>query len=217
MKGKKDSFIRIFGVLIFIGFFPFTTVMADSETEWWPSLAIDLKLSKKFKLYFEGQYRFDEGITEEKCKFLEVGAGYRIKRWVRVRVNYRLSDYPEGIRNRFDANLTLRFKTKKIILLNRIRFQTEMVEGLDTAFVFRDRIKIKYQFIKRVIPFIGTELFLSINDVAKIEDRVRFTAGVEIVLLKKLDFGFSYHHQRTLRSYNLDIDNIFATQLSYSF
>lgn len=217
-KHIKGLVVEKFVIVLILLFFSCTHFLpGESDTELWTSVQLKFNLKQGFRLYLEGQYRFDNDITAEKCKFAEIGVGYKIKKWINIRANYRLSDYPYETRNRFDINMTLSLKNKKFKLSNRFRLQDEIISGIDPLIFFRNKVKLELKVTKRVIPFIGAELLLSLKKIGRIEDRMRLTSGVRIKALKKLSLDLYYHYQQTLRSYNKDIDNIFVTKLSYSF
>ena len=95
-----------------------------------------------------------------------------------------------GYRHRF-GDFRLGTKVRYQQVLNLIRNAERLPNGSDKL-TFRHKVDVKYEGEKKVQPFIAVEYFLPLDQGLVALSRVRYRAGVDVDLPKKMETSFFY-------------------------
>ena len=185
----------------------------------WTGIGLEMEVLKDLTAGFETQTRFNDNFSGFNQAYVEFSADYKILKGFNASIIYRYarkkSDYF------FNANriaLDLSYKLKLDFGLDfktRARFQhgfdrLSEINGIypDRKNVYRQSFKISYKHddFKLLSPYIGTEIFHSIqpiNENAGFLDTYRLKAGVSVDLPKRqsLKIFYTFEHE------NRSVDN----------
>ncbi|HLS31754.1 MAG TPA: DUF2490 domain-containing protein [Flavobacteriaceae bacterium] len=159
------------------------------------------KLNKKFGLTLKQEFRFRENASKFKKSNTTFSGEYKMKSWLRFRLNYRytlnkrMKKRVLGQRHRLMGDIIFRKKHQKFRFSNRIRFQSEIKtvhyknnRGFPPATALRNTIKVKYRINKKYRPHFSVDFRFSLYDRSATHtgfNRHRITAGVDISVSKK--------------------------------
>ncbi|MCP4220762.1 MAG: DUF2490 domain-containing protein, partial [bacterium] len=132
-----------------------------STVDFWQTFGVDFIPAKGFKLYLEKQLRFEDEFTNLESDISEIGARYRLAKFLDFRVNYRFVSRTGEKRNRFDGNLQLNFKWNNLRLTNRVRLQNEAIDDQEDNYSeleFRNRLRLTFKRKAKIRPFVGGEI-----------------------------------------------------------
>ncbi len=212
----------VFCLMIFVFVVTVSGQTGDAETEFWQVVGVDFRPASGMKLYLEKQIRYEKKFTDLESDLMEIGLKYSLSKLMDIRVDYRFEYRPDSNqkRNRLDANLYLNFEWDTFDLSNRSRIQKEFIKTLENKYSeleFRDRIRLTFHASKKVFPYIGGEIFLGLGDDARERNKLRFTAGTDWRVTKRVTVTLFYHYQKFLEDTNSKRFNILGCKFNYSF
>ncbi len=173
-----------------------------SDAELWTGAGIRKNITKKLSVHFEEQVRMNDNISSIKNYFSQVGAAYRLNKYLKVSGAYRFKnvqrlDGTYRVVNRLHGDVRFRYKAKPIIVLYRARMQVEYGQrnnGPRTDYYDRNKLTLKLDLDKMFSPYISSEVYLDIT--AKQFDKVRYTIGTDLDLNKRNEVTIFYRIQR---------------------
>lgn len=208
-----------------------TVFSQQSDFQFWPQIQIGYELSDKFKLSLEEEVRLRENASQIKKELTDLGLTYKVSKFLRLSLNYRLEltyDNPDerSWRNGIYGDITLRKEIQRFRLDYRIRFQSPKVEAISEISTqnqwLKNRHKISLEYnVKgiRLTPEIEAELFLPFKRQESLAfDEYRLWAKLSYGLNKKNEIGIKYGIQQEINasdplrayilgiSYSLDIN-----------
>jgi len=208
----------------------FTQTIKDANL--WTGVGLEMEVAKNLTAGFETQLRLNDNMSSFNQAYVEFTADYKIVKGLNVSGIYRYarkqSDYFFNA-NRLAIDLSYRYKLDfGLSFKTRARFQhgfdrLSEVNGIypDRKNVYRQSFKISYKHkdFKLISPFIGAEIFHSIqpiNSNAGFLDTYRLKTGVNIDLPKRqsLKVFYTFEHE------NRSKDNrsfIYGIQYNYEF
>jgi hypothetical protein len=149
------------------------TQAQQKDFQFWPSVNVDLELTKNLKAMLEEEVRLKENSTQIGRQINDLGIGYKFNKYFRAALFYRIEanwktpdDYrwKEGLY----ADMALKQTTGRFILGYRLRLQSSRIEfnsnedNLLSSFVNRHKFTVAYNIQnKPLTPFIEEELFLN--------------------------------------------------------
>jgi hypothetical protein len=149
------------------------TQAQQKDFQFWPSVNVDLELTKNLKAMLEEEVRLKENSTQIGRQINDLGIGYKFNKYFRAALFYRIEanwktpdDYrwKEGLY----ADMALKQTTGRFILGYRLRLQSSRIEfnsnedNLLSSFVNRHKFTVAYNIQnKPLAPFIEEELFLN--------------------------------------------------------
>lgn len=220
--------------LLFIAFLiPTLGFSQNKDANLWTGIGLEMEMVKDFSVGFETQLRLDNNMTTYNQAYGELSADYKVIKGVSVGVIYRYSRKNDGDyffnQNRICLDASYSFKLDMgLSFKTRARYQhsfdrLSMVNGIypDRANIYRQSFKIEYKIkdFKLIEPFIGAEIFHSINPInenAGFLDTYRFKAGLSLDLPKRQSIKLFYTYEHEQRS----VDNkayIYGIQYNYEF
>jgi len=226
--------------LIYIGllipFFGSSQIVTDAHL--WTGVGVSAKLNSKLSAGYETQTRFYKNASTLRVYLNQVGVAYKITDDLKVGLDYRFSRKNKGnyfvSENRFMLNTAYGYKVKPINtkFSIRLRYQNSF-DRLKTinetitpniSNVFRAKIIAKYKQpnFKRIQPFIGAEIFKSLDPSNHnySVDAYRLIGGVHLDLPFKNEVKLYYVYQKNFGNilesrhiysiqYNYDLSNLF--------
>ena len=195
----------------------------------WASINVEKKLTSKFALTLTEEARMNENISELGTAFSEIGATYKIKKYISIGVSYRFIQHRRvddfySFRHRYMIDLVLKKKIKKFAFTLRERFQTQYADlnssenGKVPDYYLRNKLTVKYDFDKKYTPFIAAELFYQLSNQKGNEiDNTRYSAGFEYKFNKKVSVDLFYLINREINVNDPWTDYVVGFGLNYSF
>lgn len=189
-----------------------------TDTELWTGGALNLRLSKAFRMEVEEQLRFKDTVSSLKNALTEIGLRYKLNKYFAFKGNTRWISRP-GKKNRYRLSLDAYFRwSKKKFPLSasyRLRFQnTHTFISRKNSTYLRNKISLDYNLSRIVDPFCSYELYYRFN--AKNEFRVkRFTFGMDWRLHKRMHLATFYRIQDKINIKVPERQNIFGFMLTY--
>jgi hypothetical protein len=214
-------------LLIAVLFFFLTVHVSSQEKDagWWSSVTMEKKISQMISASISEEFRFNENVSELGVFFTDAGMSFRLGGVFRISANYRFinkrrMDDSYSKRHRYYLDLSYREKFGKLTPVLRVRFQSQYAdvysspEGWIPSYYLRPKISFRYNRKGKWSPYISSELFFSIS--GKEFDNVRYTAGMERNINKKISFDIFFIHQREFNVERPVYDYIWGTGINYS-
>ncbi|MFT6324236.1 MAG: hypothetical protein ACJA2N_001099 [Salibacteraceae bacterium] len=190
-----------------------------NTTEVWTSYSVKYAVNKKWKVYGEAQYRFNNHSDLPQPFFLEFGGRKKINKVSSIKLQYRYT-WVNGERNTQRLALDGRFKwkvlDKKTVLQYRTRAQVERVafNGQITS-DWRNKIGIVREFSKKFDLYLDYESFirlLKLKSFLHVDspkfNKNRFTLGGKYTF-KKNEFKAFYRLDQSV-DYSQQISHVFG-------
>lgn len=199
-------------LLIGISFISILGFSQNQDAQLWTGLGLKADLSKKLSLKYETQARFYKNVSTLRTYYNELSVDYEVIKNLSVGGSYRYSRRNRegyfGSDNRICINTayTLKIAETGLRLKTRARYQLSLDRaGIinDVIYpnirnVFRCKFDLKYKNdnFKRVLPFVGYELFKSIQPVGFSGlGAYRVYAGIDFDLPKRHEVGIKYIYE----------------------
>ena len=136
----------------------------------WTGAAVEKSFGKDWTLSLGEEVRFKHNISEINNYFTEAGLRYRINKNFALEGGYRFtrdrkSDGHYETRTRYNLDLRFRGALDFMTIDYRLRYQKEvegfnlLEQGSDYQKYVRHRIKLRYDDLKRIEPFVSGEVF----------------------------------------------------------
>lgn len=186
-----------------------TKVVQDLQL--WTGAGIEKTWKKTWTLSLQEEIRFKQDISEINNFFTEAGLQYRINKNFALEGGYRVtrdrkSDGNYETLTRYNLDLRYKGRLDFITIYYRLRYQKE-VEGfnlLDQAADFekyvRHRIRIRYNDLQKIKPYVSAELFQLFRPDYNAELKyIRVVGGLvyEPGKIGSFDFGFGFNREFT--------------------
>ena len=198
---------KIFYQLLFVCLFYLKIPVAFSQVKdagLWSSVNLEKKITQKLTAGLSEELRFNENITELGTAFTEIGVDYKFYKFVSLGISYRfiqkrrVDDF-YSTRHRYNIDLSLKYKIKKISVSLRERFQTQYADvntsedGKIAERYLRNKLTLKYDLDKKYTPYISCELFYQLSNPEGNEfDNIRYAAGFNYEFNKKMSVDLFY-------------------------
>jgi hypothetical protein len=221
---NKTRKVFIILILVFPGFI---ACSQNNDAGLWLSFNLDKKITPALSLEFSEEVRMYENITEIGTIFSDIGVACKLGNRFRISAHYRfinkkrLNDTYDN-RNRYYFDFTYREKITPLILLFRIRFQSQYTElfsspeGTRPDYYSRAKLTLKLDVVKRIIPYLYVESFYKLgNPEGILFDGIRYCAGIEYSFNRLHMVDLFYMIQREYNVENPETD--FIVGIGYYF
>jgi len=200
--------------------------LLGQDTEIWIGPTLGFKLSKKIQTAVEYQTRYSETDGEFRSHFLQLNLKYRLHRNLSVNTFYRPIFRPDkSNRTRWALDLVGQYKKNKksdLSLQWRLRgqytFEHEFEETRKYFAYLRNRLKLKYDYNKKLTPWISGELYsllAELDESAEFIRKCRFTIGFDWQFMKRLELSTYYRYQSDVNVKKPDQEHVIGLHLSY--
>ena len=216
-------------VLLFLIFIPLAGFSQNKDFGIWYGISAEHKFSKKLELDLSSNIRTFSNASKIEEAFLEGGLTYNLKKHLSVAGSYRLSRNIENNNSLyFQHKIMFDFKGSlalgKLNLNGRLRFQTRtktyITSESDKFPDYTGRIKLKALYKTQtfpVDPYIYAETFCPMfSHNSGTIGKNRFSAGIELNILKKHSVDFEYIFQRDYQPHLSDL-NIISVNYDIKF
>lgn len=216
-------------ILLFLIVLPFTLFSQNKDFGIWYGISAEHKLAKKLELDISANIRTFSTASKIEEAFLEGGLTYNLKKHLSVAGSYRLSKNIENnnslyYQHKMFLDLKGSLSLGKLNFSGRLRFQartkTYITSESDKLPDYTGRIKFKALFKTQtfpVDPYIYAETFCPMfSDKSGTIGKNRFSAGIEIRVLKKHSVDLEYIFQRDYQPHLSDI-NILSVNYDIKF
>lgn len=158
---------------------------ASAESQLWLESGIGASPARRVDVDATAQVRLDRDLTRFGALLPEVGARYRVERWLRVggggRLEYERNSAGELVlRGRASTDARVRVDVHRLRLAYRLMVveQFRPSSGNQLRSVLRNRVDVAYRGSRALRPWGGIELFHVLDDLDRLQyDRTRITAG----------------------------------------
>ncbi len=220
--------LRYILLLTAVLLFPLISWGQTSDAGLWLSINIEKKITPLLSINFDQELRMNENITEAGTIFSDIGISYKINKYLRVSANYRFinkrrMDDSYSNRHRYYFDLMFRKKFKPITISFRTRFQSQYADvysskdGKIPQYYSRNKLSIKYDFSKKIQPYISAELFSPLKYPYNVfMDNARYCIGTEYVINRMHTLDFFYLFQKEYKVKNPLSEHIIGIGYSLS-
>jgi hypothetical protein len=206
-----DKKLRLPLIWIIYFFCLYPSIKAQqNDLQCWPSAQINLEVIKDLKVMLEEEVRWKENCTQMDRQINDLGMGYKINKFCRVDLFYRILanstdpgnyQWQQGLY----ANLALKYGAGRFLFGYRARLQSskvEFIEGQDrflSNMTNRHKFTIEYN-IKNcpLVPFAEGELFFHFFDCHYELSDLRTWIGITYAPGKIHEFSLKYGMDKEL-------------------
>ncbi len=159
-------------------------------------LGLSYKLSKKIKLSFAPEFRFDEDCALDKYLF-EAGAEYKAAKFLDLEATYRYVINPRDTKDteyfgRYSFSAIANKKFNRFETAFRLRYSNDNDDESSDEEFFRYKASVEYNIPKcKLTPFIAVEAFQQLGDDSGLY-KMRYATGFDYKLFKNNYIGASY-------------------------
>jgi len=189
------------------------------DLQLWTSVGIKQRIGEHWQWRLVQGFRFDNNISQKKNFLTEATLVYRFRKDLRLAGLYRFSNRNEfeSDRHRFGAKLYYSKDLNRFSLSGRLYYQHEIETSRLAENQLRSRISVSYDIKKlKVNPYIAAEHFYEFHHKGNETAAMRYTAGADIELTKKLGMTVYYRFQNQLNRADPLHSNILGLHLSYT-
>lgn len=185
-------------------FSAFTGWSQVHDVESWIGTAVELPINKRFDFTLGQQFRFNSMLTQFDQYLIQPKISYGKKGFGAALV-YRFSVRNEGspyvsYRHRYQIAVAYRHRFGDFRLGTKLRYQqvlnpirnAERLPNGSDRLTFRHKFDLKYGGMKKAQPFIAVEYFLPLDQGLITLGRMRYRAGVDVDLPKRMEMTFFY-------------------------
>jgi hypothetical protein len=181
---------------------------ATNDAGLWSTFNLDKKLHDKFSVFLTEEFRLRENFTMVNLFYTDLGVEVRPVKFLKVSLAYRLieknlDDEMYSYRHRLMLDITVKKKFGDFVLSYRHRLQSEVRniytsrDGSLPEWYSRNKFTVKYDFGKKIVPYIGAEFRYQISNPRALESdgtwhRSRYSAGLDYKVNDKSTFGLYY-------------------------
>jgi len=174
----------------------------------WASVGYGRDISDKFDISISQEVRMEENALLVGRTFSQFGLDYKIKRWIRLGLNYRFSlnrrqDGTYGHRHRIMTDLVLRTYQRRFTITYRARLQSEIRTlnyprefGFTPVWDFRNTLKVNYRLNRFIEPYVNLDLRFLLKDPGEPRfsgvDRTRIVVGADMLLAEGRVLGLFF-------------------------
>jgi hypothetical protein len=202
----------------------------------WNTFSVSKDLGKKFSAGGDLELRFGDNLSRLNLFYINLGATYKITKWMRISGVYRFIDkYKDdntfGFRHRLYVDLSLRQKLldERLILSARSRMQWEWraagygseAQGVPEIF-WRNKFDVKYGVTDKLFPYVSLETRWQIqnprfpyNDGCNF-DRTRLYFGSDYKITDVITVGLYFMQQKEHNVVDPQTLNIIGLEYSIS-
>jgi hypothetical protein len=195
----------------------------------WTGVEIEKSWGKAWTLSLAEEIRFKQNISELNNYFTEAGLRYRINKNFALEGGYRFtrdkkSDGSYENLTRYNLDLRFRGRLDPILIQYRLRYQKE-VEGFnlvdpaaDYEKYVRNRIRIRYNKLAKLKPYVSAELFQLFRPDYNPEVKyIRVIGGIRYEPGKLGTFNFAFGFNREFTELEPAMIYMFKVNYTYSF
>ncbi len=182
---------------IFICFLTPLFFYSQEDFGTWTKISFDYKLNKKVSFNSKTELRTKDNSRTRNQFYTQLSTRYKFNKKLSINLAYRLKslneNYGEEIQNRFHSDINYKSKIEDLSIYFRLRTQYNITYNSDNDWYERTRLKLKYEFNKKLSCFIYNEFYFLINEIENNGfHKNRFGTGLEYKISKSISAGLKY-------------------------
>lgn len=182
---------------IFICFLTPLFFYSQEDFGTWTKISFDYKLNKKVSFNSKTELRTKDNSRTRSQFYTQLSTRYKFNKKLSINLAYRLKslneNYGEEIQNRFHSDINYKSKIEDLSIYFRLRTQYNITYNSDNDWYERTRLKLKYEFNKKLSCFIYNEFYFLINEIENNGfHKNRFGTGLEYKISKTISAGLKY-------------------------
>ncbi len=182
---------------IFICFLTPLFFYSQEDFGTWTKISFDYKLNKKVSFNSKTELRTKDNSRTRNQFYTQLSTRYKFNKKLSINLAYRLKslneNYGEEIQNRFHSDINYKSKIEDLSIYFRLRTQYNITYNSDNDWYERTRLKLKYEFNKKLSCFIYNEFYFLINEIENNGfHKNRFGTGLEYKISKTISAGLKY-------------------------
>lgn len=200
---------------VFLPSLAFSQIVSDAKI--WTGFSISKKIDD-FKFSISEEYRRAENFSQTDKMFTEFDVSHKLIKNLSASATYRFNQDRNFEQGGFDFNQRLSLDLSYDYELNdfefsaRTRYQVSF-ETYSNDKLNRNKFSVKYNFNKKLDPYLSYELFYQFNDVRAF-NRTRFELGSKYKLNKNNSFKLGYIFENKFNRTNLEHNHIYFINYS---
>jgi hypothetical protein len=219
---------KLLSVFVLLNFFAVVKAQTK-DVQLWTGPILKYNITKKIRLDFEQQFRFNENISSYDFTFSEFAVRYKVFKYLDVKAVYRHSFIPEVTsgsviseydksRICFDASTGIEIFNTGLEIGYRIRYQDswEHTTMASTHYI-RNRFDLSYNLSKLVDPYTSWDNFYRLDGKNEVRQN-RYVFGLTWKITKDLDIDSYYLFQKdkNVKIKNLETIHVIGLAVIYS-
>ena len=203
----RKALILILGIFLNLGIVQTTIAFDDNDWQFWPRITVEGKLSDKWKIFLDEEFRIGDDIEDLYFHRSDLGLAYNFSPWFCLGLNYWQSYRKKSGQwkeeRRPHINLMFSWKLGKFKFEDRNRFENRHQQDKDSYWRYRNRLTLKPSLkltTYNIQPYIADEFFIDLKE--KELNRDRIYTGLKFQLLK--NFGVDFYYMLEM---NKSLDN----------
>lgn len=190
----------------------------QNDFEVWTSLKLEKEFLQNFEADLEGSYRVYDNATRLKGLLGELSITYKHKKWLRVKIGYRIANRVEVIEHRLKGDLELQAEINRFEISLRNRLQREWEVNKDPVDFLRERLELSYNINNFPLdPFIAGEAWYRFSTIENQYEEFRADFGFEWSISKKSDLDLFYRIMDEVNVNNPLRSYVLGLEFTYSF
>jgi hypothetical protein len=158
---------------------------ASADRQLWLEGGIGGRVTKQLELELTPELRFDQDVSRMDKFLADVGARYRVRRWLRFGGGYRLEYERDGmgdlvLRHRLAADVRVRYEREplRVDVRSMVFEQIRPASGDSLRTGIRNRLVVGFRRWHPWVPEAAVEVFHALGDLDEFTyDKVRFSIG----------------------------------------
>jgi hypothetical protein len=194
--------------------------MALSQTDLglWTHISLEKKITDKFELNFEEEFRFDKNVSHLNRFLSEVSGKYAFNDYYALSLDYRFSIFTnEGFGNRLSLGNQLSFEKKDFTFKYKLNLQADLSLQEPLEYKIRNKFGIDYKINKKWSVGASGELFYSFYYYDNLLDRYRVSAGFDYSPKKRHRISPTLIYQNQINVAEPEADFIFSLGYKFKF
>jgi hypothetical protein len=197
------------------------------DVQLWTGPVVKYNITKKFRLDFEQQFRFNQNISHYNFTFSEFGIRYSVFKYLDLKAIYRytfipaqpvLTNVSENDKSRlaFDASTGVKIFNTGLKVGYRIRYQDSWDNKTKvSSHYIRNRFDIGYNLSKLVDPYASYDSYFRLDGKNKYRQN-RFVFGLNWRITKNLGIDSYYLYQKEVNVNHPQTDFVLGLGIVYT-
>ena len=190
----------------------------QEDFEIWTSINFEKEFLQHFEAEFEGSYRIYDNATRLKGLLGELGVTYKHKKWLRIKMGYRIASRVDHTEHRLKGDVIVRAEINRFEISLRNRLQREWEVNREPVDFLRERLKIGYNIKNFPLdPFLAGEAWYRFSNIDNQFEEFRVDIGVQWGIGNKTDLELFYRIMDEINVNNPLRSYVFGIEVTYSF
>lgn len=192
-----------------------------TDTRLRSQIGVTYKPSKVFEISASYRLDLEDNISRFQRSNYELGVGYSVLKWLDADISYRfITGFNKDV-HRFKAGFSVKkstvnkkfqFQWKSLVNFNSNYLDRDYWRFEDPTWVWRNKIRVKYNFSKKWSASLFTEVFFRLKDNNSYFYRTRFGTALDYKFKKRHSLSIGYYYQLEYYRKNPKNNNTFEIE-----